>query len=205
MARLGALGLRNPACFELGDACLECRELLARACEHLYLHVVFLAAHQLHAREGARQQAAEVLLQVLRGIGGGHLGQAGGEVAQQFLVHDAFAKTDAPDRCLAPPCCTSAGRLVDDAEISGSKSANCEWHACCYSGFEVAYLANQRIPTCGNCPKPSPWPASQASLAPPASHAPTTLRSIPSPGRWPSTASTSTAASRRPPRSPRCS
>jgi hypothetical protein len=55
--------------FELGDASLQRVELLARALQHLRLHVVLLARHEVEARERAREHAAKVLFEVPGGIG----------------------------------------------------------------------------------------------------------------------------------------
>src|SRR6185312_3124800 len=85
---IGAADARGAgARLELGDARLQRRELLARAREHLRLRVVLLARDEVHAREGAREQAAHVALEILRRVRRRELGEACGEFAQAFFVH----------------------------------------------------------------------------------------------------------------------
>src|SRR5437773_12072679 len=73
--------------FELRDSRFQRRELLARSCEYLRLHVVLLAAHEVETRERACEHAAKVLFEVLRGIRLGELRETRAEVSENLFLH----------------------------------------------------------------------------------------------------------------------
>src|SRR4029434_2041565 len=77
------LGGRAP-CLELGQALLQCFELLARLEQHLSLNVEFGARDEIKARETCGKHCAHVLLDVLGRALLDRLSDPGGEIVERL-------------------------------------------------------------------------------------------------------------------------